>query len=62
MEGWHGKSNQPEPTNEIKNHLKQIKFGKDYALSIGKEILVRQLKSITEKEYDLINNQIVTGQ
>jgi hypothetical protein len=54
------KSNQPDPRNEIKNHLKEIKFGKGFG--IGKEILIQQLKSITEEEYNFINHQIVTGQ
>jgi hypothetical protein len=49
------KSNQPEPRNEIKNHLKQIKLGTGYGVGLGKEVLIRQLKSITGKQYNLIN-------
>ena len=56
------KSNQREPRNEIKNHLKEIKFGKGFGIGIAKEILIQQLKSITEDEYNFINHQIVTGQ
>jgi len=62
MERMVWQSNLAEPRNEIKDHLKKIKYGDSYEGGVGKEIIILKLTQITENDYNLINKQIVAGQ